>query len=190
MNVVAFLGSPRAEGNTEILLVETLKAVDPSVHKVELFRLGQMEIKLCRNCGECDDTGVCPVEDDMSGIYRAIRRADRVIVASPIYFFGLSAQTKVMIDRCQPFWCEKYLLKRPIAEGSHGRKGLLLIVGGMKNDLETRCGDATATAFFRSINVQRHETISFLGVDRKGAILEHPTALRDGYEAGMRLMGE
>lgn len=188
MNVVAFLGSPRAGGNTEILLAETLKAVDSSAHHMELFKLGQMDIRFCRNCGECDDTGVCPIEDDMAGVYDAIRRADRVILASPVYFFGLSAQTKVMIDRCQCFWCEKYLLKRPIPEGIHGRQGLFLLVGGMKKDREIACGDATATAFFRSISVQRHETVGILGVDKKGAIVDHPTALRDGYEAGMRLM--
>ena len=188
MNVVAFHGSPRVGGNTEILLNETLRAVDPSEHRIELFKLNQMEIKLCQNCGECDETGACVIEDAMSGIYEAIRRADRIIVASPIFFFGLAAQTKIMIDRCQSFWCEKYLLKKPIPEGLNGRKGLLLLVGGMKNDTGIKCGDATATAFFRSISVQRHETVSFLGVDKKGAIMDHPTALQEGYEAGVRLM--
>ena len=65
-----------------------------------------------------------------SQIYNAIKTADRIILASPIFFFGLNAQAKIMIDRCQAFWCEKYLLKKPIPEGKFGRKGLLLLVGG------------------------------------------------------------
>jgi hypothetical protein len=58
----------------------------------------------------------------------------------------------------------------------------------MKSDVGAKCGDATAKAFFRSISVQQHETLSFLSVDAKGAINDHPTALKQGFEAGLRLM--
>jgi multimeric flavodoxin WrbA len=71
-----------------------------------------MDIRPCQNCGGCDDTGSCIIEDAMVDIYEAIRSADRIILASPIFFFGLSAQTKIMIDRCQAFWCQRYLLKK------------------------------------------------------------------------------
>ena len=188
MNVVAFHGSPRAGGNTDVLLNEVLKAVDPSKHNILLFRLNQMDIKPCQNCGGCDETGLCVIQDAMGEIYDAIRKADRIILASPIFFFSLSSQTKIMIDRCQAFWCEKYLLKRSLNPGPHGRKGLLLLVGGMKSDVGVKCGDATAKAFFRSISIPEHETLSFLSVDAKGAINNHPSAMKQGFEAGLRLM--
>jgi multimeric flavodoxin WrbA len=188
MKVVAFHGSPRVEGNTDLLLKETLRAVKESGHEVQLFQLNEMEITPCQDCGGCDKTGECIIEDDMGEIYEAIRGADRVILASPIFFFSLSAQAKIMIDRCQAFWCEKYLLKRPLPAGPHGRKGLFLLVGGMKKEIGAQCGETTARAFFRTISVPEHETLSFLGVDEKGAILKHPTALVEGYEAGKRLV--
>lgn len=188
MKIIAFHGSPRVDGNSHILLKEVLKAIDKSQHKIQLFRLNEMNIRPCQNCGGCEETGLCVVKDDMGEVYDAIREADRVIVASPIFFFGLSAQTKIMIDRCQAFWCEKYLLKRPIPEGPHRRKGLLLLVGGMKKEIGIECGGATATAFFRTISVQEHETLSFLGIDKKGAILDHPTALNEVYKAGGKLI--
>ncbi len=188
MNIIAFLGSPRAEGNSDILLREVLRPIDRSIHEVKFFRLNLMDIKPCQNCGGCDETGVCVIDDDMSEIYDAVKTADRVILASPIFFFGLSAQTKAMIDRCQCFWCEKYLLGRPISEGPLKRKGLLLLVGGMKKDIGIQCGEATAKAFFRTINVPTHETMSFLGIDQKGAILNHETALQDAYRAGEKLV--
>lgn len=187
MNVLAFLGSPRIGGNTELLLNETLKGIGPE-HTIHVFKLNQMNIKPCQNCGGCDETGLCIIKDGMDDIYDAIRNADRIILASPIYFFGLSAQTKIMIDRCQAFWCERYLLKKSLASEAHGRKGLLLLVGGMKSEIGIRCGDATAKAFFRSISVPEHETLSFLGIDAKGAINCHPMALQQGYEAGGRLV--
>lgn len=188
MRVIAFLGSPRVDGNTEVLLNETLRGIKEAGADVRIFRLNHMNIKPCQDCGGCDSTGKCIIDDEMAGIYDAIREADRIILASPVFFFGLSAQSKIMVDRCQAFWCEKYLLKKPIPEGSHGRKGLLLLVGGMKKEVGIQCSEATAVAFFRTVSVPEHKSLSFLGVDAKGAILEHPSSLIDAYRAGKELI--
>jgi multimeric flavodoxin WrbA len=188
MKIIAFLGSPRKDGNTELLLKEAIRGIEESGLNVHVFNLNLMNISPCQNCAGCDDTGICIIEDEMAQIYDAIRAADRVILASPIFFFGLSAQIKIMIDRCQAFWCEKYLLKKPLPEGKYGRKGLLLLVGGQKKEIGIQCGEATAKAFFRSISVPEHKTLGFLGVDAQGAILHHPSALRESYEAGLRLI--
>ena len=187
--MIAFLGSPRKDGNTELLLKETIKGIEASGIKVKTFNLNLMDIKPCQDCGGCENTGECTIDDDMSKIYPEIRAADRIILASPIFFFALSAQTKIMIDRCQSFWCEKYLLKRPIPEGQYKRKGLLLLVGGMKKEIGVECGNATAKAFFRTISVQEHKLLSFIGVDAKGSILKHPTAMKEASEAGKELIG-
>jgi multimeric flavodoxin WrbA len=187
MKIVAFNGSPRIEGNTDALIQAALKGMGQE-HAIRLFRLNDLNVRPCQNCGGCEASGICVVKDDMQLVYEAIRGADRLLVASPIFFFGLSAQAKAMIDRCQSFWCEKYLLKREIPSGPYGRKGLLFLVGGMKKEIGVECGEATARAFFRTVSVPEHETFSFLGIDQKGAILEHPTALKDAFEAGRRLV--
>ena len=188
MNVIAFLGSPRKGGNTELLLSEAIRGAEESGVKVKLYDLCKMNISPCENCGGCDETGECIIHDDMDEIAKSIRGASRIILASPIFFFGLSAQAKAMIDRCQQFWCEKYLLKRPIPPGDRGRKGLLIVVGGMRKELGVSCSDATATAFFRTVSVPEHKTLSWLAVDAKAEILKHPTALKDAYEAGKELV--
>ncbi len=188
MKIVVFHGSPRIEGNTDILLKETLRPIYGSGHDVRLFKLNYMNIKPCQDCGGCDETGICIIKDDMDEIYDAIREADRIILASPIFFFGLSAQAKIMIDRCQAFWCEKYLLKKELPSGIYGRKGLLILVGGMKKEIGFQCAEATAKAFFRTISVPEHETLSFMGVDAKGEILNVPDALTKAYNAGKRLI--
>jgi multimeric flavodoxin WrbA len=188
MNVIAFFGSPREKGNTELLLREAVRGVEESGSAVEIFTLNKMNIMPCQNCGGCDETGVCIYEDDMTRIYDAIRKADRIILASPIFFFALSSQTKVMIDRCQAFWCEKYLLKKPIAEGPYGKKGLLLLVGGMKKEIGVQCAGATAKAFFRTVSVPEHNTLAYIGIDAKGEIIKHPTALKEAFRAGEELV--
>jgi multimeric flavodoxin WrbA len=189
MKVAVFNGSPRTGGNTETLLWETVRPIEYAGHDVLKFNLNEMNIKPCQDCGGCEGTGECVWKDDMTMIADAIRRCERFILASPVFFFGLSAQAKIMIDRCQAFWCEKYLLKKPIPEGPNGRKGLLLLVGGMKKEIGIQCSDATAKAFFRSISVQEHEVVAFLGIDSKGAICAHKTAFDDVYHAGRRLIG-
>jgi multimeric flavodoxin WrbA len=191
VKVIAFFGSPRREGNTELLLKEAVRGVEESGLGIQLFNLNEMQIMPCQNCGGCEETGACIYEDDMSQIYDAIRTADRVILASPVFFFSVSAQAKVMIDRCQAFWCEKYLLKKPIPEGPHKRKGLLLLVGGMKEKIGAtgiECAEKTAKAFFRTISVTEHKVLGYTGVDAKGEILKHPTALKEAYEAGKELV--
>lgn len=188
MKVIAFLGSPRENGNTELLLREATRGVEGTGLKVRLFRLNKLNILPCQNCGGCEETGCCIYDDDMTEIYDAIRGADRIILASPIFFFGVSAQSKTMIDRCQAFWCEKYLLKKAIPEGQYGRKGLLLLVGGMKKEIGVQCAEATAKAFFRTISVPDHQTLAYIGIDEKGAILRHPSALQQAHKVGQQLV--
>jgi len=187
MKIAAFLGSPRKGGNTELLLKESIRGIEEIGFKVEIFNLNSLNIQPCQNCGGCESTGQCIIHDDMERIYEVIRTADRVILASPIFFLSLPAQTKRMIDRCQNFWYEKYILKKPIPSGKWGRKGLLILVGGMKNKAGIRCAELCARAFFRVINVLDHQLLSFAGIDKKGEILHHPQALKEAYEAGKRL---
>lgn len=185
LRMVAFLGSPRRGGNTELLLREAVKGAGV---KVEIFNLNLMEIRPCQDCGGCNETGKCVIDDDMPKIYEAIQELDRIIVASPIFFCGLSAQTKIMIDRCQSFYCEKYLLGKPIKEGKYGRKGLLLLVGGQKKGEGAKCSKATAEAFFKTISINKHKTLSFLGIDAKEAVIKRPEALKRAFEAGKELV--
>ena len=188
MKITAFFGSPRIAGNTDLLLQEALKPIEAAGHEVSLFKLNSLSIRPCQDCGGCLKTGVCIVKDDMTEIYDAIRTADRFILASPIFFYSVSAQAKAMIDRCQAFWCEKYLLKKDIPAGRHGRKGLLLVAAGMKKDAAVTCADTVARIFFRTISVPEHEMVAALGADAKGDVITHPTALPDALAAGIRLI--
>ncbi len=188
MKVIAFFGSPRIEGNTDILLREALRPIREAGHEIVEFRLNFLNIKPCQDCGGCTRTGVCVIDDAMTEIYEAIRTGDRFIVASPIFFYTVSAQTKAMIDRCQAFWCEKHLLKKDIPAGPQGRRGLLLVAAGMKKDDAVRCAETVARIFFRTISVPSHEMASALGADAKGDVLRMQDALAAAAEAGRRLV--
>jgi len=156
-------------------------------HDITVFNLNTMNIRPCQDCGGCVTTGKCIQKDDMTVVFEAIRQADRIILASPVFFHSVSAQAKIMIDRCQSFWCEKYLLKKPIPAGIHGRKGLLLLVGGMKKEDGIHCAEATSKAFFRTVSVPEHETLTYGDIDARGDVSKHPTAFTDACNAGTRL---
>ena len=187
MRIIAFNGSPCPGGNIEILLERAIIPLREAGHTVRVFNLNDIHIKPCQDCGNCARTGVCQHEDAMLDISAKIREADRIILASPIYFSSVTSQMKLMIDRCQAFWCEKYLLKKEIPAGPHGRKGLLLLVGGQNTRGSSTCAEETATAFFRTVSVPEHTTLFFGGVDGRRDILKHPTALQDAADAGKRL---
>jgi len=190
MKILAMNGSPRKGGNTEILFEETLRGVKEQGGELTLYNLNSLTLTPCQHCGGCDATGRCVIQDDMQAIHNDIRTADRIIIASPIFFFSVSAQTKMVIDRCQAFWAEKYVHKKPVPPGPFGRKGLLILVGGMRQNAKNEgyhCAEATTRAFFRTVNVQEHITLAFDHVDEKGAIRNHPTALKEVLEAGRAL---
>ncbi len=192
MRIIAFNGSPRKGGNTQLLLNETIRGAKEQGAEVTVFELNALSLRPCQNCGGCDDSARCVIQDDMQAIHDAIRSADRIIVASPIFFFSVSAQTKIMIDRCQAFWAEKYVHKKPVPPGPAGRKGLLILVGGMKRGPRNEgfdCAEAAVRAFFRTVNVQEHATLAYGSADKKGEIRENPEALNEAYEAGKKLAG-
>lgn len=179
MNIIAFNGSPRPKGNSEIIMNEVVELLTTEGLSVKTYNPSKMNISPCQNCGGCDKTGECIIKDEMGDIYDAIKHADRIIIITPVFFFSLPAQLKAMIDRCQSFWCAKYWLKKPIPEGELGRKGLLVTVGGMDKEIGFKCSNSCATAFFRTINVPHHDQLFFKHVDAAGAIKQHPTAFED-----------
>ena len=188
MKTAVFMGSPRIKGNTHMLLEEAMRGAREKDAEITFFNLNTMKIRGCQDCGGCAETGICIKKDDMEKIYPVLRESSRFILASPIFFVGVSAQAKAMIDRCQCFWYEKYILKKPLPQGPEGRVGLFLSVGGMGGAEGKDCSQATARAFFRTINVLDHNALCYLGVDARGDILKKPQALNESYEAGRKLM--
>ncbi len=101
MDIVAVVGSPRRGGNTELLVRRIVQGAEERGASVARFFLHELDIRPCAACDACRaHTGArCAVEDDMQSIHAALRRCAGVIVGTPVYWFNVSAQTKLFIDR-------------------------------------------------------------------------------------------
>jgi len=104
--VVALLGSPRKKGNSTTIANQIIKGAESNGAVVDSFYLNSMKIKPCQGCYSCQkpDAKGCAVDDDMQTIYPKLRQAERWIIASPVYWFSMSAQTKLFMDRCFAMW--------------------------------------------------------------------------------------
>lgn len=189
VKVLGLFGSPRRGGNTDLLLEEALKGAEKEGAKVERLYLSDFTLTPCKECHGCDHTGNCVILDDMQKIYPKLLEADVVILASPIFFYGVTAWAKALIDRSQAFWARKYLLKDP-SFGKEGkkRKGFFISVGATKGPKVFDGAVLTVKYFFDVLNAEYTGELVLRGVEVKGDILKHPEALQQAFGAGRRLV--
>ncbi len=190
MRVLDIAGSPRRGGNTDLLLAEVMKGAVSRGAEVKTVILNDLRIAPCQHCDACLETGRCKVEDDMQMVYRELEAADRIVLASPLHFMGVTAQMKAMIDRCQALWARKYMLKLPPLGNRRERKGFFISVGGRKIANLFEPALVMIKTVFRILDVTYAGELLFPGVDEKGAIAKHPDALHQAFLAGQKLAEE
>jgi multimeric flavodoxin WrbA len=151
--------------------------------------LRDLQLSTCQHCDACLKAGICKIKDDMQGIYADFQQSDVIVLASPVQFTGVTAQMKAMIDRTQSLWAKKYVLKVPPLGDRRERKGFFISVGGRKvaNLFDPML--VMIKTFFHIIDVKYAGELLFSGIDEKGAIVKHPDALKQAFEAGQRLAG-
>ncbi len=190
MKVLGIAGSPRRGGNTDLLLAEVMKGAVSRGAEIKIIILSDLTIAPCEHCDSCLETGRCKVEDDMQKVYNQLEQADRLVLASPIHFMGVTAQMKAMIDRCQALWVRKYQLKIPPLGNRRDRKGLFISVGGRRVANLFEPALATVKTLFLTLDVTYAGELLFPGVDERGVIAEQPDALHQAFLAGQRLVEE
>jgi multimeric flavodoxin WrbA len=100
--IVIVKGSPRKNGNSATLADQVAAGAQAAGAEVESFTLHEMDIRPCDACDACQGEPYrgCIVDDDMQLLYPKVREADALVIATPIYWFTVSAQTKLFMDRC------------------------------------------------------------------------------------------
>jgi multimeric flavodoxin WrbA len=99
MKAIGIVGSPRKGGNTEILTKHTLRAIAEEGLDTELITLSGLDIRPCNACMACQEEERCPIDDDLWPVYTKMKKADAIILASPVYYGSATALIKALMER-------------------------------------------------------------------------------------------
>jgi multimeric flavodoxin WrbA len=189
MKALGIAGSQRRGGNTDTLLMRFMDGAVSKGAEIKMLRVCDLKIAACLHCDACLVKGECRVQDDMQMVYRELKAADRIVMASPLHFLSVTAQLKALIDRCQALWARKYVLKIPPLGDQRERKGFFISVGGRRtvpNLFEAVL--PTIKILFKTIDVPYSGDILVSGIDARGDILKHPEAIEQAYLAGQKFI--
>lgn len=179
--VLVLKSSPRENGNSNTLAEQVETGAKEAGAEVESLMLHHMNIRPCDACDVCQETGVCIVKDDMQQVYPLLEKADAIVIASPIYWFTISAQAKLCIDR----W---YALESPQGSALCGKQiGIVLTYGD--TDLYTS-GGINAIHTFESM-------FRYIGAEITGMVYgtaheigdseKQPELMESAYHLGQKL---
>ncbi len=178
MNIIVLSGSPRKGGNTDLLAESFAKGATEKGHKVETVSVHDYKVAPCKGCNACFRTAnnTCVQVDDMTAIYQKMKQADMLVIVSPVYFYGISAQLKAVIDRCH----------NPLRDTFGITKAALLLVGA-----------ASLPELFDGIVAQYRLCLNFFKIEDAGHVfvrgakdkgdINNTNALNDAYELGKSL---
>ena len=177
MKILAISSSPRREGNSEVLCDEFLKGAAENGHETKKIRLSEKRIAPCLACYGCVGTHICVRNDDMAEIIGDMKEADVILLSTPVYFYSVTSQMKMMIDRCfadyQAISDKKFVLAVTAADPQHSAADTAL---------------ADLRGFLRCLpGAVETGVILGTGAWDKGDIYRHP-ALEEAYRLGKSII--
>ena len=177
MNVLVFTASPRENGNCEIILNRIVDKFASETVKINKLYIKDLSISFCASCGSCSNGSVCIIRDDLFMINKAFKDADVIIVISPLYFCNIPAQFKTIVDRCEPDWIRKYVLK--IKEDDKKRKGIFIMCAAADIAKYFKCSRSVVKSFFNVKDIDYCGDVAVNGVEYKGDILKEEEKLKE-----------
>jgi multimeric flavodoxin WrbA len=190
MKVCGIVGSPKKNGNVDLLVSQILKGASNKGAETNKIFLNDLHIKPCQSCGVDPYPKYCLFDDDMKKVFGALQSCDVIVLGSPVYFDTVSAQTKLMIDRCN---CLMPYIERP--DGISGferrikkcKKGVFIAVAGTEQEFNTI--QTTIRGFFNWANIDLVETILYAHDDDKlGSVKDNREKMKQAFEVGVRIV--
>lgn len=177
MKILGIVCSPRKKGNTEILVREALAAAKENGTEIELLRVSEMNIVPCDGCMTCKQSGKCRIKDDMQKVYEKLLEADGIILGSPVYFWAVSGQAKILMDRT-------YALMYPESKLNNKVGGAIVVTG--------RRGSVNALSTINNFFLGHNMMVSRLGISgygtEKGEVKQDKRAMEAARSLGKQLV--
>jgi len=184
VKVMIMMGSPRKNGNTAVLTQQVAEGIRSEGGEFEIVYLHGMKINPCDACDICQSgfEENCIVDDDMTELYPKLRKADALVIAGPVYWFTVSAQTKLFMDRC-------YALGSPDGYALAGKRIGILLTYGDADPFNSGAGNALRT-FQDAYNYIGAEIVGMVygSASDPGEIRSSRTVMDDALELGRKLV--
>ena len=182
--VLVILGSPRRKGNSSTLAARISRGAKSAGAEVETLFLQDLKISPCKGCDTCQkhDSKGCAIKDDMQQIYPKLIRADAWVIASPVYWFTMSAQTKIFMDRCYALPAYR---KNPFA----GKRIAIAMSYGDVDPVKSGCVNALRT-FQDAYRYTRSKIVGMVygSAMKAGEIANNEALMREAEELGKLLV--
>lgn len=186
--IVALYGSPRRKGNTSLLLNQAVSGAREAGATVEEVWLRDLKMSPCLETYGCKKTGRCILQDDFQKVHDLLLECSGLMLASPVFFYTVSAHTKILMDRCQALWVRKYWIEQAkFGERAPTRKGLFISAGATSGKKLFEGISLTVRYFFDVMDVELFRSLLYRGLDLEGDVLEHPEYLEEARQAGREL---
>ncbi len=186
--ITAIYGSPRLEGNTATLLRRAVEGARGQGAAVEEIFLRDLKMSPCLEIYGCKRDGECAIRDDFQRVRDAILAADGIMLASPIFFYSVSAQVKILMDRFQSQWVKKHWIEGlPMGRSRAVRKGLLLAAGATQGRKLFDGALLSVKYFFDVLDTELWDYKLFRGLDHAEDIQAHPDFQSEARQAGAAL---
>jgi multimeric flavodoxin WrbA len=189
VKIIAIHGSPRRKGNTSSLLKKAVQGARESGAEVEEIILRDLKMSPCLEIYGCKKTGRCVIQDDFQKVYDKLLSCQALMLASPIFFYTVSAHTKILMDRFQSLWVKKYWIEKiPFEKHDFSRKGLFISAGATKGKRLFEGTLLSIRYFFEVLDMELWRSLLYRSLDFEGDVLKHPYYLEEAYLAGQELV--
>ena len=165
-HITAIYGSPRRHGNTSQLLKQAVRGARDQGATVTEVVLRDLKISPCLEIYGCTREGDCVIQDEFQPVRDSILASDGIMLASPIFFYTVSAHTKILMDRCQSLWVKKYWIEGlPVGQWVSKRKGLFISAGATSGKKLFDGALLTVRYFFDVIDTSLWQSLLYRKLD-------------------------
>lgn len=189
-HIVAIYGSPRRNGNTAQLLREAIVGARSAGALVDEIVLRDLKLSPCLEIYSCKQDGECRIRDDFQKVRDLVMSCGGLMLASPIFYYAVSAHTKILMDRFHSVWVKKHWVDQgPGPELSQRRKGLFISAGATQGRKLFEGTLLSMRYFYDTLDMDLWKTLLYRGLENADDVLNHPEYLDDARRAGEELAG-
>ena len=185
--IVAIYGSPRRRGNTATLMQAAAAGARAAGAEVDEIVLRDLKISPCLEIYSCRTDGECRIRDDFQPVRERVLAAGGLMLASPIFYYAVSAHTKILMDRFHSLWVKRAWVDPQQQPTPDRRKGLFIATGATQGRKLFEGTVLSVRYFFDTLEMDLWRTLLYRGLEGETDVLGHPDYLAEARQAGDEL---